>query len=117
MVWQAIGHGSSTPFNEACQAKHRITTIRSTCKNQICPWITKAAAVLAAGTMLGRRWKTGNSFVRYEKSGRLAQVQPDLDKSQLTYSEATDLALEELFFGKLRVEDVLRPSLMVAASS
>ena len=49
-------------------------------------------------------WKTGT-------------VQSDLSKSQLTYFEARDLALEELLFRRHRVEDVLRPSLTVAASS
>ena len=29
-MWQAIGHCSSTPFNKACRAKHRVTTTRST---------------------------------------------------------------------------------------
>ena len=131
-------------------------------KNQIYPWITKVAVVLAAGRpsetifegrcgeftkefrratrALGLKnivpyqcrhsgasqdkagqhrsvleikkrcwWKSDKSSPRYEKSGRL--------ESQLTYFEVTDLALEELIFGKLGVEDVLRPSLMVAASS
>ena len=109
-------------------------------RNQIYPWITKVAAVLAAGrpserifkyrheatrapglkdivpyqcrhsgasldkagrttrTILEikkrRRWKSDNSVAQNEKSGRLAQIQSDLNKSQLTYVEATDLALE-----------------------
>ena len=65
------------------------------------------------------RWKSDNSIARYgsKKSGRLAQIQSDLTRSQLSYFEATDLALWALIFWKLRVEDVLRPSLMVAASS
>ena len=63
------------------------------------------------------RWKSDNSIARYEKSGRLAQIQSDLTKSQLTYFEATDLALEDLIFGKHSADDVLRPSLMVVASS
>ena len=38
------------------------------------------------------RWKSDNSIARYEKYGRLAQIQSDLNKSQLTYFEATDLS-------------------------
>ena len=51
-----------------------------------------------------------NSIARYEKSGRLAQIQSDLNKSQLNYFEATDLALQELIFGRHRAGDVLRLS-------
>ena len=63
------------------------------------------------------RWKSDYSIARYKKCGRLAQIQSDLNKSQPTCFEATDLALEELIFWRHRFEDVLRPSLMVAASS
>ena len=57
------------------------------------------------------RWKSDNCIAGYEKSGKLAQIQSDLTKSQLTYFEATDLALETPSRGRLR------PSLMVVASS
>ena len=46
------------------------------------------------------RWTSDNSIAWYEKSGRLAQIQSDLNRSQVTYVEATDLALEELIFGR-----------------
>ena len=52
------------------------------------------------------RWKMDSSIARYEKSGRLAQIQSDLNKSQLNYFVATDLALEELIFGRHRAGDV-----------
>ena len=66
--------------------------------------------------------KTGNLEVRQQPCPTRkicedwAQIQSDLNKGQLTYFEATDLAFEELIFGRDRVEDVLRPSLMVPAS-
>ena len=131
-------------------------------KKQIYPWITKVAAVLAAGrpserifeyryeeftkefrratrvlgsrnidpyqcrhsgasldkarlhrTMLEikkrGRWKMDSSIARYEKSGRLAQTQSDLNKSQLNYIGATDSALQELIFGRHRAGDVYDP--------
>ena len=63
------------------------------------------------------RWKPDNGLARYEKSVIQAQIQSDLNKSQVTYLRATDIALEDLFFfGRHRVEDVLPPSLMVADS-
>ena len=64
--------------------------------------------------MLEINKRGGSSIARYEKSGRLAQIHSDLNKSQLNYFEATDLALEELIFGRHRAGDVLRPSLMEA---
>ena len=55
------------------------------------------------------------TMLEIKKRGRWkSQIQSDLSKSQLTHFEATDLALEELIFGRHRVEDVLRPSLTVA---
>ena len=53
------------------------------------------------------RWKSDNSIARYEKSGRMAQIQSDVNNSQRTNFEATDLALEEFIFGRHRVEDAL----------
>ena len=114
-------------------------------KNQIYPWITKVAGVLAAGRpsekifeyryedftkefRIATRAPGLKIIVPYqcrhsgapldevgqhrtiEKSGRLAQIQSDLSKSQLTYFEATAFALEELIFGRHRAEDVLRHS-------
>ena len=63
------------------------------------------------------RWKMDSSIARYEKSGRLAQIQSDLNTSQLNYFEATDSALEELICGRHRAGDVLRPSLTEAVCS
>ena len=51
----------------------------------------------------GRR-KSDNSTVRHEKSGILAQIQSDLNKSQLTYFEATGLALQELIFWETQAD-------------
>ena len=42
------------------------------------------------------RWKSDSSIARHEKSGILAQDQPDLNKCQLAFFEATDTSLEEL---------------------
>ena len=53
-------------------------------------------------------WRSKTGIARDEKFGRQAQIQSDLDKSQLTYFGATDLALEELICGRHRVEEVLR---------
>ena len=158
MVWQAIGHSSSTPLNEACRAKHRVTTKRSTSGIKSIrgspKWLSRPSEKIfeyryedftkefrRATRALGRKdivpyqcrhsgasldkleikkrgmWKSDNSIVRYQKSGRLAQIQSDPNTSQLTYFKATDLTLEELIFGRHRVADVLRPSLMVPASS
>ena len=48
MVWQASGHCSSTPFNEACRTKSQSYDDTIDLRNQIYPWITDVAAVLAA---------------------------------------------------------------------
>ena len=56
-----------------------------------------------------RRWNSDSSNARYEKAGMLAQIQSDLNKSQLAHFEATDSALEELIFGKHSVEAIPRP--------
>ena len=58
-----------------------------------------------------------SNIARYEKSGRLAQIQSDLNERQLNYFDATDSALEELIFGRHRAGDVLRHSLTEAFCS
>ena len=54
------------------------------------------------------RWRSDNSIGRYEKAGRLGQVQGELDTPQLAFFKAADRDLEELFFGNL-LPTVLRP--------
>ena len=66
-------------------------------RNQICPWITKVAAVdgrtmfRTSAAILGRLWTKrdntapDNSIVRYEESARLAQIQSDLNKKSTNH--------------------------------
>ena len=54
------------------------------------------------------RWQSDNSIGRYEKAGRLGQIQGELDTLQLAFFRAADRDLEELFFGNL-LPTVLRP--------
>ena len=45
------------------------------------------------------RWRSDLSIARYEKAGRLSQIQAELSHEQLVFLTATDTALEGLIFG------------------
>ena len=62
------------------------------------------------------RWKSDNSIARHEKLEDWHRSSPISTKVNQPISEP-QTALEEFTFGRHRVEDVFRPSLMMAASS
>ena len=55
------------------------------------------------------RWASEKSMLRYNKAAKLAQVLKQFDEKQLQYFRNAEALLEDLFFGKAKVEDLVLP--------